>query len=79
MFSVSEFTLVDSPTSDIFSLAVPSITNDSSMISSPVGGLISSIALSITDTTPVIPSSVTAPAETVFSPDNLGSSTRQRR
>ena len=70
---------MDSPTSDIISLAVPSITNDSSMISSPVGGLISSVAPSITDTTSVIPSSVTAPAETVFSPDNLGSSTRQRR
>jgi hypothetical protein len=63
---------VDSPTSNIISLAVPSITNDSSMISSPVGGLISSVAPSITDTTL---SSVTAPAETVFSPDNPGSST----
>jgi hypothetical protein len=49
--------------SEVFSSLPPSV------------GITSSVAPCITDTTSAIPSSLTAPAKTVFSPDTLGPST----
>jgi hypothetical protein len=69
--------IVSSPVSGNVFSSIPIITEDTSTVFSPVSTIISSATLSITNTTPVILSVTTAPAEIGFSPGNPGLATHE--